>query len=83
MLKIKDDVDLKKLERFGFKYGTREKFEWKTSIHGSKYKIYLDLLPCRDSREICFECPSFSIPDKVIDKIYDLISAGLVEKVTN
>lgn len=30
MSKIRDDVDLKELEKFGFKYGTREKFEYKT-----------------------------------------------------
>lgn len=29
MLKIRDDVDLEELEKFGFKYGTREKFEYK------------------------------------------------------
>ena len=45
MLKIRDDIDLKELEKFGFKYGTREKFEYKTKQHGVESKIYIDLLP--------------------------------------
>lgn len=77
-LKIKDDVDLKELEKFGFKmyknYGT-ENFYIKlgTSNNQSKLKI----MPI--SRELIIDTDSTFIFDFTI--IYDLIQAGLVEKV--
>ena len=81
MLKIRDDVDLKELEKFGFKYGTREKFEYKTKQHGVESKIYIDLLPCNNNNnEIHIESDSHSIPKKIVDKLYDLIKANLVVK---
>lgn len=81
MLKIKDNVDLKELEKFGFKYGTRDKFLYKTKSNGIESKIYVDLLPCHNNHnELKFECHSFSIPEKVQDKLFDLIQAGLIEK---
>lgn len=73
MLKIKDDVDLKELERFGLKK-TREddghingyEFEKKTE------REYLYLLIPDFDREIM---------GNSLDIIYDLIKADLVEKV--
>ena len=82
MLKIKDDVDLKELEKFGFKSGARNKFQYKTKVNGAEHKIYIDLLPCHNNHnELKTECPSFTIPEKITDKFYDLIKADLVEKV--
>lgn len=81
MLKIRDDVDLEELEKFGFKHGTREKFEYKTKQHGLESKIYIDLLPCNNNNnEIHIQNESHSIPGKIVDKLYDLIKADLVVK---
>ncbi len=82
MLKIKDNVDLRELEKFGFKYGAKDKFLYKTTRYGTEHKIYIDLLPCHSNgHEIKIDCPSYSIPKKITDKLYDLITAGLVEKI--
>lgn len=82
MLKVKDNVDLKELKKFGFKYGTRDKFLYKTKSNGCEAKIYIDLLPCNNNNnKINIECQSLSVPEKIINTLYDLIQAGLVEKV--
>ena len=82
MLRIKDSVDLKELEKFGFKYGAKDKFLYKTKSNRIESKIYIDLLPCHNNHnELKIECESYYIPEKITDKLYDLITAGLVEKV--
>lgn len=82
MLRKKDDVDIRELEKFEFKYGTRDKFLYKTKTNGVESRIYIDLLPCHNNNnEIKVEIPRHSIPEKIIDKLYDLIKADLVEKV--
>ena len=82
MLKIRDDVELEELEKFGFKYGTRDKFLYKTKSNGIESRIYIDLLPCNNNNnELKIESQSHTIPNKIIDKLYDLIKANLVEKV--
>ena len=44
--------------------------------------IYIDLLPCHNNNdELKISLESHSIPEKITDKLYDLIQAGLVEKV--
>lgn len=84
MLKIKDNVDLKELENFGFKYGTRNRLLYKTTIYKLESKIYIDLLPCHNNNnELKIECETHFLPEKILDKIYDLIQAGIVEKVSD
>lgn len=73
MLKIKDDVDLKELEKFGLK----KSIEDDEHIDGYEYELqtentYQYLLIPKFNREIMGN--AFNI-------IYDLIQAGLVEKV--
>lgn len=77
-LKIRDDVDLKELEKFGFlrcPKGEIYRYRHKDgSVCGAdfwiRHKPY--------SREICF---AFHIVDKeTLCVLFDLISAGLVEK---
>lgn len=83
MLKIKDNVDLKELEKFGFKYSARNKLLYKTTIYKLECKIYIDLLPCHNNNnELKIECETHFVPNKVLDKLYDLIQAGIVEKVS-
>ena len=82
MLRKKDDVSLKDFENFGFKYGTRETFLYKTKSNGMESKIYIDLQPCHNNNnELKVQCPSHIVSEKIIDKLYDLITAGLIEKV--
>lgn len=82
MLKIKDNVNLKVLEKYGFEY-----FEGTTS------KIYgIDLGNDDDCVRVVVNCYnkhiwtthegySRDISDKLLDFIHDLIQDGLVEKV--
>lgn len=80
MLKI-EDKDLKELEKFGFKYGARNKIFYKTTINKLECKIYIDLLPCHNNKnELKIDCETHFVPVKILDKIYDLIQAGLVKK---
>ena len=73
MLKIKDKVDLKELEKFGFcetknTFLKNETLREATSIHKDTNIIYLTY---DDGRRYYLN----------IDVLYDLIKAGLVEKV--
>ena len=79
MLKIKDGVDLKELEKFGFKKETRYKKEIGYenqylnfyTVDGEEHKrleLNLHMGGCLNTRPM-------------LDCVYDLIQAGLVEKV--
>lgn len=75
MLKIKDSVDLKELEKYGFKYH-------KDLVYKPKYKewsvIEVSINPNTKIIKIA------GVPDlfhTVEDTLYDLIKADLVEKV--
>lgn len=83
MLKIKDNVDLKELEKFGFtdkdeefvEYTYEEKGSFTIGIRISKY-----------NREINYTTRSWDglweeQADTLNVKLFDLIQAGLVEKV--
>ena len=73
MLKIKDNVDLKELEKFGFK-----KYEYGYCTEDT----YVPIKPpngYESNREIC-ENSHESTPTYA-DTLYDLIKADLVEKV--
>ena len=77
MLKIKDDVDLKELEKFGFVY------------HDDKESCYYGCCENNDGFRHYFINNAKFISVYVITKkslfdmdiLYDLIQAGLVEKV--
>ena len=78
MLKIKDNVDLKELEKFGFDMNqTKDEFD----------QIYScgELLFVKDTRIIgetqFIVCCDFSLVRKRLNILYDLIQAGIVEKV--
>lgn len=80
MLKIKDDVDLKELEKYGF---IKEPMIYVKIIERKsegfltfqKY-IYID----EKSRTISIQEGMFNV-DKELETIYDLIKADLVEKI--
>ena len=80
MLKIKDNVDLKELEKFGIKkycsygyvYSEDKKDNAELLIDKINDNYFIVINPFGDNDLIYHAC---------LDKIYDLIQAGLVEKV--
>lgn len=76
MLKIKDDVDLKELEKFGFKES--EWLEGKpTELHKNftDIELYDSIYEKWNIRKIYVSGSAY------LDEVYDLIKADLVEKV--
>lgn len=81
-LRLKDNVDYKKLEKFGFKFGVRDKFLYKTKNNGCEAKIYIDLLPCNNKHnKLYIESDSHTLPEKIIIVLFDIVKADLVELV--
>ena len=89
MLKIKDNVDLKELEKFGFEntiiYGYRYEYKNSDTLVNSDNPI---LAPYKDINVVCLvdnnlyiHCNTHLV--KIPDVIYDLIKANLVEKVSD
>ena len=82
MLKIKDNVDLKELEKYGFKYekmmyGRERYYEPITCIDvTAKEKTKASSLKLRQ-----VIVNAYSIEHEAIELLYDLIKDGLVEKV--
>ena len=101
MLKIKDNVDLKELEKFGFKPHYRMKNEETGEVYidyfySTKYEARFGYIRLRPKRKILW----LWLPSRIFenhikstgiiienedyldaDLLYDLIQAGLVEKV--
>jgi hypothetical protein len=77
MLKIKDIVDLKELEKFGFVRDACYQDEYGDAMYSYEF-----LLISPNIRDLCI-CTGYDelFGDKEIIKLYDLIQAGLVEKV--
>ncbi len=80
MLKIKDDVDLKELEKFGFEYEPMiyVKTIVRKSCSGLCFQKYIDIE--EKTRKIAIQEGLFNV-DEELNTIYDLIKADLVEKV--
>lgn len=72
MLKIKDNVDLKELEKFGIKYDEED-----NCYNGNwiSIEIYDEIYHKENTRKIYVGASAY------LDTLYDLIQAGLVEKV--
>lgn len=75
MLKIKDDVNLKELEKYGFmKYALVDKKHYELNFqNGNCIKVN------QDTRLIHYN--QMSVANFIPNVIYDLIKDGLVEKV--
>lgn len=87
MLKIKDDVDLKELEKFGFSresYIGSDKKTWIKVNFTTQYK-YCDVTVSEEDRGINIRILTIDSSDTILDEevttLFDLIQAGLVEKV--
>ena len=93
MLRIRDNVDLEELEKFGFYY--RKHYDNWIKLHNEKdYEDYVDnyiqidndrvlkpyarILDGHDTDYI--DARQVTIKDKFLDTLYDLIQAGLVVK---
>ena len=105
MLKIKDNIDLKELEKFGFIYYKKERQNNGNPKFYNGFKTYFEIGYIWDDgvntvevvierinanwnfhnqeREIyVFESDyDMDVSDNMIDLLFDLIQAGLVEKV--
>lgn len=79
MLKIKDSVDLKELEKFGFDDEEDRYFyyEFTAPDCNSELRLYVD----KKTREISTGFDMYVSPYRIHDKIYDLIKANMVEQV--
>ena len=74
MLKIKDNVDLKELEKYGFIF--KSNICWKPLKRDKcMIAIYVNL----HNKEI--DCSGILGANEKLDDLYDLIKDGLVEKV--
>ena len=87
MLKIKDGVDLKKLEKFGFKFinhnieklNSYSEYMW---IKNCIMECYEDSIGITNDRYIKITTyPEYLDIDNYAYKIYELLKANLVEKV--
>lgn len=92
MLKIKDNLDLKELEKFGFKNTKND--TWYKSEPNDDYErfetnIVVNPVGTFEKNEIIFEVVDLDNSDEIsnidigarLDTLYDLIKADLVEKV--
>ena len=77
MLKIRDDVDLKELEKYGFDNLFGEEYsKWEES-EGYDIGYSIDIV----DRIIKISFSTFDMLVKIDSTLYDLIKDGLVEKV--
>lgn len=74
MLKIKDSVDLKELEKFGFKNN-----QYIRTLNG--ILVYRVVITSTHHYLQIRDCNFASIAGSLQDLIYDLIQSGLIEKV--
>lgn len=81
MLKIKDNVDLKELEKYGFEY--EEEYDYGTYHYRNFEDIYVDTEYGNNKdfqRKITIGTANYEY-NNFLDIIYDLIKDDLVEKV--
>ena len=73
MLRIKDGVDLKELEKFGFEFNNFGYYYKKIELPYGNQKLMIDC----DDREILI----VGAGEDLLDDVYDLITSGYIEKV--
>ena len=76
MLKIKDNVDLKELEKYGFRCYSEEKQLYDIQLYDDIEEINI-----YEKKEICIALDGWET--NRLDILYDLIKADLVEKVSD
>lgn len=81
MLRIKDNVDLTILEKYGFKNVSYKNYVYRPKVDIDLNEIWVD----GDTKKIhIIDCDSDvgHIVDENLDKLFELVQAGLVEKVS-
>ena len=79
MLKIKDNVDLKELEKYGFEKGWRNQFLDPVpivAVVNTKRNLHIQF-----NTSAWWNKDYWYLYDRNQDKVYDLIKDGIVEKV--
>ena len=76
MLKIRDDVDLKELEKFGFKEGLDDVCH-KALIKNLEYNDYIAVY---EDKHILVDIEDLMVDEEELTPIKELIKAGLVVK---
>ena len=77
MLKIRDDVDLKELEKFGFK-----KNDYGEYIFGDEQGQHLYIESNKNvGIYVISSYTDNDLDDELLDKLFTIILAGLIEKV--
>lgn len=80
MLKIKDNVDLKELEKFGFElYDDDYYFKYLYTAPNENYEITYKIY--KITKEI--KIYTYNLEQYIDNTLYDLIKADLIEKVSN
>ena len=82
MLKIKDNVDLKELEKFGFEYLKKVDHPQKKCCYFISANVCQNGIMIYDDR-IVRNVGADSVLRETNDTLYDLIKADLVEKVSD
>lgn len=77
MLKIKDNVDLKELEKFGFRYSIGEGYHYYFDNIGIFIGDNLEIVISFNDDDYC----ELEIVLSLLNLLYDIIKAGYVEKV--
>ena len=79
MLKIKDNVNLKELEKFEFTFDNYHNF-YSKEVYMSDCRLVVDA-----DRVLCYDNNSDADMTyhscQLLDEVFDLIQAGLVEKI--
>ena len=73
MLKVKDNVDLKELEKFGFKLNSNEEYQLTIEKNNITTIIVVEY-----ERTIYIQSIGYVVEE--LDTLYDLIKANLIEK---
>lgn len=78
MLKIRDNVDLKELEKYGFYDNNWGSYIKNVEVREGRYSKNVNISVRKETKEIEMYVPFWS---KYLDCLYDLIKDGLVIKV--
>lgn len=83
MLKLKDNVNLKELEKFGFTTSkkVKDKYNFDTKLVKAVFKSEDDFNAMTISNKRSIDLTDYFENIKWLDTLYDLIKADLIEKV--
>lgn len=83
MLKIRDGVDLKELEKYGFTTSkkVKDKYNFDTKLVKAIFKSEDDFNAMTISNKRSIDLTDYFENIKWLDTLYDLIKADLIEKV--